>query len=150
MENSAIIWFVSGVLLILSEFVLPGVILMFFGVAAILVSIVVFVGLADGLGSQLVIFSALSLVLLFSLRKYFKSWFVGASKSAGNGGGEVDLDEFQGKEVTVVEPIPAGGYGKVELKGASWKASSEAALGEGDLVEVVRRDGLTLHVAARG
>ena len=148
LEEEAVIWLICGIALIMSEFFLPGIILVFFGIAAVIVSILTFFGLFESLTVQLVFFSVLSLVLLLGLRKFFKNWFVGRSKDVAqsSGGGEVDRDEFQGKEVRVVSAIPAGGYGKIELKGANWKATSEEALAEGALVQVVRREGLTFHV----
>ena len=149
MEVEAIIWFVCGLVLILSEFFLPGIILVFFGLAAVVVSILTWAGLLSSFTGQLVVFAVLSLVLLFGLRKFFKDWFVGRSEDVVHGEGEIDRDEFRGREVQVVESIAAGGYGKVELKGANWKATSEEDLQEGTLAEVVRREGLTFHVRSR-
>lgn len=149
MEVEAIIWFVCGVVLILSEFFLPGIILVFFGMAAVVVSLLTWGGMLQSFAGQLTIFAVASLVLLFALRRFFKEWFVGRNADVAHGEGELDRDEFRGREVRVVEAIAAGGYGKVELKGANWKATCEQALEAGALAEVVKRDGLTFHVRAK-
>jgi len=147
MEGEAIIWFVIGLALVLSEFILPGIILVFFGIAAILVSLLVYIGLIETLNGQLIVFLILSLALLFGLRHFFKGWFVGKTRHAVDGEGEIDRDEFIGKETKVVEAIDGkGGYGKIEFKGANWKAACDSSLNVGDLVEITRRDGLTVHV----
>ncbi|MEO0415034.1 MAG: NfeD family protein [Verrucomicrobiota bacterium] len=142
--DTAWIWFLIGLGLILAEFAVPGVVLVFFGVAAWIVAIFDWIGV-DSLTVQLLIFSISSVLLLFVARRYVKSWFRGDEK-----GGGADLEsEFVGKVVTVVAPIAANDYGKVELKGAQWKAFSTAALKAGDLAQVTQRDGLCLHVEPR-
>ncbi|NNE93398.1 MAG: NfeD family protein [Verrucomicrobiales bacterium] len=140
--DTAIIWFLVGIGLILAELAVPGVILVFFGVAALIVSLLDWIGI-DSLAAQLWIFSILSLALLIFARRFVKSWFVGSESSEAS-----DLDEeFVGKTVTVTNEITPGGFGKVELKGAQWQATSTTTLPVGSLAEVTKRDGLLLHVA---
>lgn len=117
--------------------------------AAVIVSLMTWGGWLGSFAGQLTVFVVCSLVLLFGLRKFFKNWFVGRSADVANREGEVDRDEFRGREARVVEAIPAGGYGKVELKGANWRATCDEALAEGALAEVIKRDGLTFHVRGK-
>lgn len=78
MENVAeIVWFVVAVALVLLELVLPGVILVFFGLGAGVTSLVVWLGLVDSLDAQLLVFSGASLALLFSLRRWVRARFTG-------------------------------------------------------------------------
>lgn len=72
-----IIWFVVGLILILMEFAVPGVILVFFGIGAWIVTALVYLGLLTSLTSQLFVFSGASLVLLVALRKLVKDKFYG-------------------------------------------------------------------------
>lgn len=139
-------WLIAGVVLILLEFVNPGVILVFFGVGAVITSITTWIGLTPGIGSQTLVFGVSSFALLFTLRRVVKQWFVG--KSDGEGG---DLDDdFTGREARVLTDIPGPGHdGKVEIKGAEWKARSETPVAAGDTVIIERREGLTLHVRPR-
>jgi membrane-bound serine protease (ClpP class) len=46
----------------------------------------------------------------------------------------------------VLLAIPAGGIGRVEAHGEIWNATAEEAIGEGETVEVVKVDGLTLSI----
>jgi len=150
MEGEALIWFIVGLALVLSEFFLPGVILVFFGIAAMVVAALIHVGLIGSLGVALIVFSVLSLALLFTLRRFFKDMFVGRSRDAHSGEGEVDADEFIGKTAVVLDAMDGrGGSGKIEFKGADWKAISSDPLSPGDDAEIVSRDGLTVHVRAR-
>jgi membrane protein implicated in regulation of membrane protease activity len=142
--DSAIVWFLVGLGLVLAEFAAPGVILVFIGVAAWIVAILDWFGV-DSFSAQLWIFGLVSVGLLVFLRRFVKSWFTGKESS---GGSDVD-EEFVGQVVSVVEPIENGGFGLVELKGAQWKAVSDSNLKEGDSAEVVERDNLTLKVVPR-
>jgi len=141
-----ILWLVAGVLLILAEFFAPGVIIVFFGIGAICTSITTWFGLTPGLGSQAAMFAASSVVLLFGLRRFVKKWFVGHSANAG---GMMD-DDFTGREARVINALPGrGADGLVEIKGANWKARSDAPVAAGEIVIIERREGLTFHVRPR-
>tara|TARA_R110002096_G_scaffold40688_10_gene110360 strand:+ start:1435 stop:1869 length:435 start_codon:yes stop_codon:yes gene_type:complete len=142
--DPAIIWFLIGLGLILAEFAVPGVILVFIGIAAWIVALLAWVGV-ESFSVQLWVFGLMSLGLVAFARRYVKSWFSG--KESNEDGG---LDEeFVGKVVTVLSAIEKGGFGLVEHKGAQWKAISESSLAEGDLAEVIARDNLTLEVKPR-
>ena len=144
--DAKIVWFLFGLALMFLEFAAPGVVVIFFGFGAWVTAGLLWAGVIDSLVAQALVFCVSSFLLLFALRRWVKQWFVGDSE----GGAGVD-DEFLGKEVRVVAAAPGGGYGKVELKGAEWKARAEdgGELAEGALAEVVERDGLTLVVRAK-
>jgi membrane protein implicated in regulation of membrane protease activity len=144
--DSQTVWLLVGVLLILAEFFAPGVIIVFFGVGAILTSITTWLGWTPGIGSQAAVFATTSVVLLFGLRRYVKKWFVG---KVADPNGATD-DDFTGREARVVTELPGrGGDGLVEIKGANWKARSDAAIAAGETVIIERREGLTFHVRPR-
>ena len=139
------IWLLAGVLLILLEFFAPGVIIVFFGVGAVITSLTTWADWTPGLGSQVTVFSISSLVLLFGLRRFVKKWFVGTSRDL-NG----PDDDFIGREARVISSLPGqGGPGKVEIKGANWNARSEVPVPAGATVIIERREGLTFHVRPR-
>lgn len=142
--SPVLIWFFAGLALILLEFVVPGVILVFFGVAAWIVAILAGTGLVDSTTWQLLVFIVASLVLLFGLRRLIKPWFMGEISTVSPAG----LEEIIGKQVKVLADIPGGqDTGKVELKGAEWRARSlSCALPRGALATVAARDGLVLVV----
>lgn len=139
------IWLLVGVALILLEFVAPGVVIVFFGIGAIITALTTWLDLTPGLGSQMLVFGLSSVVLLFGLRRFVKKWFVGTSSNP-NGSD----DDFIGREARVISSLPGhGGPGKVEIKGANWNARSEEAVPAGETVIIERREGLTFHVRPR-
>ncbi len=143
MDDPKLIWFLVGIALLLLEFTAPGLVILFFGVGALVTSLACLLGIADSSLAQLLIFSISSLACLFILRKYVQNWFVGNSEN------ETDemSTEFINQVVTVVIAIPGGSAkGKVELKGANWNATSESPHAVGDTVTVVERNGLNLVV----
>lgn len=146
MEMEAkLIWFIAGLVMILLEFVAPGVVIIFFGIGAWVVALGMWIGLIESLATQCAVFSISSLLFLFLLRRYVSRWFVGGILNQGN---NVD-EEFVGKTVRVVKAIGGGDEtGKVELKGAEWLAHCEQPLDAGRYATVVKRDGIHLTVEA--
>ena len=140
-------WFIIGIVLILAEFLIPGLVVVFFGAAALLVSLLAYLGWVDAFSSQLLLFVILSLTLLFSLRWLVKSWFVGDSEAAEESD---SLSDYIGKEALCLTRFSAEEpYGKVEFKGATWKAKCESSLSEGARVEIRSVEGLCLNVEPR-
>jgi len=140
-----LIWFLIGLALVLSEFMLPGIILVFFGIGAWIVSLTTWMGLTGGYTSQLLVFAISSILLLAMLRRWFRA------KLFGHKGDEQDpfdnLDDLTGEIVTVTQAIdPSSGAGKVEYKGAAWSARSDMPLPAGARAVVIAADGITLVV----
>ena len=142
--DSAIIWFLIGLGLIVAELAIPGVILVFIGVAAWIVAILDWCGV-DSFSIQLWIFGLVSIALVVFARRYVKGWFRGVEITSE---GDVD-EEFVGKVVSVLESIEPGDFGRVELKGAHWKAFSDVSIPKGEKAVVVARDNITLEVKPR-
>jgi membrane protein implicated in regulation of membrane protease activity len=141
--DTKMLWFIAGLILILLEFAAPGVVVIFFGLGAWVVAMAMWAGLIESVPAQCLTFAVASLILLFALRRYVASWFVGG---ASDGTSNLE-EEFTGKTVRVVHTIGGGEHtGKVELKGAEWNARSEGPIEEGETATVVRRDGLELIV----
>ena len=142
--DPAVLWFIVGIMLIIAEFVVPGFVILFFGVGALMVALLCWMGLVDSLGAQLLWFSVFSLVTLFSMRWLLKSWFVGRTSQ------NADSDEhsdYIGKEALCLSGFSAKEpYGKVEFKGAHWKARCSEPLAAGDYAVIEAVDGLCLVV----
>ena len=140
-----IMWFIAGLVLILMEFAVPGVILVFFGIGAWIVAVLVYFGLLTSLTSQLFVFSAASIALLVVLRKWVRGKFYG--HVTGTQDLSHNLDEFAGHKVTALTDIhPGKADGLVEFKGADWKASSEEQIKKGEMATIVKNEGLTLII----
>ena len=139
------LWLIVGLVLIMVEFVVPGIIIVFFGIGAIITALTTWFGWTPELGGQMAVFAISSAALLFGLRRFVKKWFVGLSTNP-NG----HDDDFTGREARVITSLPGhGGDGKVEIKGANWNARSEVAVPAGATVIIERREGLTFHVRPR-
>lgn len=132
-------WFLLGLVLLIAEFALPGIIIMFFGLGAWITALLAWLGLLPSWAAQNICFVISSLLLLYFLRKNLTKAFVGKSSDE-----QVD-DEFIGKEAHTLTAIGDAG-GKIEFKGAEWNARSTVVIEARQRVRIVERHGLTLHV----
>ncbi len=138
-----LIWSLVGILLLLLEFVMPGLIIFFFGVGALAVAVVcLFVDI--GVNVQLLIFIGVSVFSLVLLRKWLKGIFMGYVSSKQNSG--ANIDEFVGERVVVKEKITPNLPGKIELHGTNWQATADEEIDEGAVVEIVGKDNITVRV----
>jgi membrane protein implicated in regulation of membrane protease activity len=143
--DPALIWFFIGVALALLEFVAPGVILVFFGVGAWIVAITTWAGLTATTPSQLLVFATSSALLIAVLRRWISGKFSG--HVSGVQDPSVNLDEFTGKPVEVLEDVvPGSSAGKVEFKGASWSTRSDETIRRGEAAVIERLDGIALII----
>ena len=141
---SYVFWLSLGLILAVSEFAVPGFVIIFFGAGAFVTGVLklVWSGLPDSLALLVFTLSSLGSLLLFR-----KTWAGGKVVRDGDtrGGGDVD-ETCVGRKVVVVEAIAPGKGGKVELNGANWTAEADEALGAGAAAVVTGRHGLTLVV----
>ena len=138
-----LIWFVIGLILIILEFLIPGLITIFFGIGAWIVSVICLF-LDISLNLQLSIFLISSVLLLVSLRKWFKTLF---TRKPGTGRAEDEVaDEFIGRKAVVTEKITPNRKGRVEFRGSYWTAESDETIPEGASVEILDKDNITLIV----
>lgn len=140
-----IIWFVAGLIMMLMEFMAPGLVIFFFGAGAWVVSLLTYLDILETLTSQLLVFGIVSLGLLLALRRWVRDKFyghVGAKQNLNE-----NLDEFTGKPVVVLQDIiPGKRGGQVEFKGTTWNAIAEEVIKTGDPASIVAIDGLTLII----
>ena len=138
--SAAAIWFIIGLALLLLEFALPGLIIMFFGVGAWIVGLLLlFVDLS--INMQLVIFLGSSGLSVLLLRKWLKNRLMGSRKT-----NEVVDDDFIGKTAKATTPIAPGADGKVFFKGSSWNARSADVIEQGETVLITNTDSILLIV----
>jgi membrane-bound ClpP family serine protease len=143
--HPVLLWFLLGLTLIFLEFVVPGVILVFFGIGAWAVTVTTHFGLTTSFQSQLLIFAVTSILLLVVLRKWIKGKFYGHVGDVQDQ--TKNLDEFTGQSVVVLEEvIPNKMEGAVEFKGAKWRAVSDEHLKNGEIAIITSVDGITFRV----
>jgi membrane protein implicated in regulation of membrane protease activity len=143
--NSTLLWFLLGLALIFLEFVVPGVILVFFGIGAWAAAVTTYFGLTVSFQFQLLVFAVTSVLLLVVLRKWIKGKFYGHVGDVQDQ--TKNLDEFTGQSVVVLEDvIPNKMEGAVEFKGARWRAVSDEHIKNGEMAIITGADGIILKV----
>ena len=143
--SPVLIWFLAGLALVLLEFAVPGVILIFFGLGAWVTALTTVLGLTTGLTSQLLVFGVSSVILLVVLRRWFRNRLFG--HTSGDQDPSKNLDTPTGDKVMVtVALVPGSDIGRVEYKGAEWHARSEEPIAAGQPAVIVETDGITLVV----
>lgn len=137
-----VLWIVAGIVMLILEFIIPGLIIFFFGAGAILTGIVCMV-FDVPIGLQFIIFGVTSVVSLILLRNRFSSVFHGKVNSSST---ENDFDEVIGEKCKVVQTIPANNFGKVEFRGSNWKAIADEEISVDETVEIIKKENITLKV----
>ena len=135
-------WLVIGIVLVALEMAASGgFYVIFFGVAAIAISILRVVDLAGPAWVQLLLFSVISVASLVVFRqRLLRSWQLE--------GGATDIDSLVGDTAFALEDIAAGAVGRVELRGTTWSArnSTHEGIPKGRRCTVIRTDQLMLFV----
>jgi membrane protein implicated in regulation of membrane protease activity len=137
------VWALLGLLLILSEFFVPGVVIVFFGSGALLSALLTALipPLRSNIVLQIFIWLGTSGLFLVTLRRYFAKIFKGRLAN-----GKSDAD-FVGKRVKVVEKIKPGQAGRIRYQGTTWKAESyNESFKRGETVEILKKENLTFIV----
>ena len=141
--HSPYAWFALGVLLVGAEILVPGVLICFFGFAAMLIAAILLVFPGIPAAPLLLLYTALSAVLVLGLRRLMPKSFRGRTTAAKT---DPDDDDVVGAPATVIEDIVPGAPGKVEFRGTNWTAVSDSSLPVGARAIVTERNDLTLSV----
>lgn len=119
------IWLVGGVILLLAELVLPGLVAGFLGAAAVLVAGLRFLGVIEGLAASVAAWMGLSVVLTLSLRRWMQRLLPGDVKKS------LPLEDTHafGTLVEVLETIREGDAdGRIRWQGTTWPAMSTSGV----------------------
>jgi membrane protein implicated in regulation of membrane protease activity len=121
------VWLVAGIVLILAELIIPGGIVVFLGLAALIVAGAVSFGFVMTWMNALTLFFVTSLALVITLRAFFMR-YAGGDFSRGN---IVEILDDLGQRVPVIKTIGPGQHrGLIDYNGTRWKA-----LGDGQKIE---------------
>jgi inner membrane protein len=136
--SPTVIWAIVGLTIIILEIFTTSFFLLFFGVAALIVSCVRLFGL-DNLSIELLIFALLGGAGLLFFHRRLKETFQASGK-------KISIDKE--KNITITEDIPAGQKGSVQHHGSPWTAIniSDVDLKEGDVAIIDSVDGITLKL----
>lgn len=137
-------WCLLGLALLAGELLTPGgFFLAFFGVSALLVGILVYLGLMPSPALQWLLFSVVSVLAVLLLRRPLLKWL--QPRLAGR-----RVNELENETAIAREEIAPGAVGRAELRGSPWQARNvgEVPLQPGQRCRVERIDGLQLHLRA--
>jgi len=138
------VWIIVGIAIMSMELFLPGFILCFFGLGAVLTGLLM-IFIPMGVNVQLILFAILSIVSLVSFRRYAQGYFTGRISNTKPLGASMEL--HTGETAIVTEDIiPNSPKGKVEFHGTAWNADSDVEIKKGVQVTIVERHDLTLKV----
>lgn len=136
------LWLIIGLVCIGLELVIPGLVIIFFGLGALLTALISLLpGIVDNFWLQILIFVLSSALALLFLRKYASSVFKGTvfyqSKNSNNGE----------KYAQVIEDINPQKNGRIKYGGTTWTARcTSSAIQTGNTVRVLHREGMTYVV----
>lgn len=143
MEINELFWLICGILGILLELIVPGLVLVFFGIGALVTAAIAYF-FDISLAWQVLTFVVVSCVTLAFFRKYFKQILFNRNKKKTKERDEL-ADDFQGKTAVVIENFQSL-QGKVEFNGTSWKAVATENFQKDEIVFIEKRDNITLIV----
>lgn len=134
------IWFVAGILIMLSEIFAPGLVVIFLGAAAIVVAIGRWAGLIESTTASFGVWIVTSLLLVVSLRRMLTKYFPSDTSYQS---AEEDSDAF-GTVVEVVETVsPDHDRGRIRYQGTTWPAmSQEGTIPSGKKAKLICRNNL--------
>ncbi|WP_457577365.1 NfeD family protein [Desulfomarina sp.] len=139
-------WLIMGVMLLFLEMALPGFVLFFFGLGALVTSLVTYL-YPLSISWQLALFIVASLACLFSLRDIIQRRFF--KQPTGEGEDKVDEDVLlavAGERGVVCMTIVPPKEGRIKYAGTFWRATADERIDEGEIISVVSQDGLIIHV----
>ncbi|WP_028973357.1 NfeD family protein [Spirochaeta cellobiosiphila] len=137
MNLASILWLLFGIVLVGAEFLIPGLIIIFFAGGAFILGLLLlifpFLGVTNLIVAQVIAWLGISIGGLFFLRRKFSKVFKGE---------EIIDDHLQyvGQEVEVTERITPGHRGRIKFQGTTWDALSNGETFEkGSVVQILER-----------
>jgi membrane protein implicated in regulation of membrane protease activity len=140
-KPSPALWIIIGLVLAALEMVVPGFILIWFGVAGVVTGILAF--FIKSAYWQLGIFAVLSGILVIASQ-------IISRRMSKPGSDPVGATRLIGVEGTVLRPIAPPEMGRVKVLGEEWRAESKTALEEGTKVKITSVEGTHLVVEPAG
>ena len=133
------IWIIAGIVLAVLELIVPGMVLVFLGMGALLVALLIWMGLIQTWVTSLTAWFIASLALLLVLRSFFQKYMAGDEDRQPT---DEDTDAY-GEIVDVVEDIGPENEGRIRYRGTTWQAACyDHSLMAGTKAQIVFRENL--------
>ncbi len=132
-----ILWAIIGISLMIAEIFTLSFVLIFFGVAALIVAGLVAMGL-NNISIEIFIFAMIGLSGIFLFRKKMAASLKTKTKITSDVNQKLDL----------TDDIPAGKHARISYQGTLWTTHNESGndLKKGDRVFITKTDGINLFV----
>ena len=136
-------WIAGGFLMVISEFFVPGIFIIFLGLGSIFTGVIVFIS-PIAFSTQVLVWAISSGCIILAGSQIFKNIFPSDQKVDESSG----KDDYIGKIVTVVKKVEVSQRGgRVQLQGTEWEAMALSnPLEVGEKGRVYDRDNLTLLI----
>lgn len=136
-DTTSLFWLILGAVLIILEFIVPGAILAFLGIAALIVGGFYYYGMLSSILYGFIYWFIISLVLVFFLRSFVLRFMPADCRYQ-----PVDEDDnATGSWAEVVEEIRPGQPGRIRFRGTTWQARGEGHCVKGAKVMIAGRMG---------
>lgn len=131
------LWIIAGIVMVVLEFLIPGGIISFVGLSAIIVGVGIYFKIIDSVASAFITWFITSLILLLTLRSVFMKYFEGDSVVQ-----DVDEDKDSiGAIVEVIEEVEPYKEGRVRYRETTWIARSDEHFDIGAKARIINREG---------
>lgn len=132
-------WIVGGLVLVALEFVVPGAILSFLGIASLVIGVLDYYGFISSPLHGLTYWFLISLFLVFSVRTLVLMRFMPSESKLES---IDDYDNAIGDTASVIFEIRPGRKGRIRYRGTTWEALADTEYcREGDLVLITGQEG---------
>ena len=138
------LWWILALLLIAGELLLPGYFLLWIGVAAALMGVLLWVAPTLSLLTQAILFGLLAFAACFAYARWLRPKL--ERRAPGSARLNRRAEQMIGQRYELIEPI-VNGRGKARVGDGQWLVSGPD-LPLGSTVEVIAVDGTTLKVRA--
>lgn len=144
-----LVWAIVGVLCIGLEMLMPGFVIFFFGIGALLTALFSLLPFITGLiWLQVLIFVFMSVLSLIVLRRRFTRIFAGTVFDSRHADPE---ETGAGETAEVIETVNPHADGRIRFRGTTWPARTRSGtIAAGARAIVIERDGMTYIIAPLG
>lgn len=138
------VWLIGGSTLVLLEFLIPGLVVIFLGLGALITSGLLYLGYIREAWQAIACFGVASILMLATLRKMILRFYPSLTE-------KVETDEealIVGKRARAVSLLTPHDYsGRVKYSGTTWPARSDGGeIADGTEVEITGQDNINLVV----
>jgi membrane protein implicated in regulation of membrane protease activity len=138
-DGFTLVWLVLGIVLMLAELLVPGLVVIFFGMAALLVGGLAALGIVQAWTTAIAVWAVGSLGMVLGLRSGAQRLLPGESD---RGATDEDVEAF-GEVVEVVEEVGPFESGRIRFRDVTWAAQTiEGRIPAGAKARIVARDNL--------